>query len=138
MKNSLLTRVDMKCMLCPMASMKKMVTFDDFWPTLRDAARDRGWSVGEFMRRCRVPRQRYSEFDGGTRPLTGTYLVKLMEGLRLTQEELEVRAGKKFSAEQIRERKFESWVAAHREVVGWFIDDPELIEIVRSIKDRRR
>ena len=119
-----------------MASMKKIIDCNEFWPTLKDEARRRGWGIGEFMTRCRIPRQRYSEFNQG-RSLTGLYINKIMEGLNLKQEELEQKAGKKFSPEQIRERKIESWVAAHRDIVEAMVDDPALLPIVRAIIERQ-
>jgi hypothetical protein len=119
-----------------MASMKKHITFNEYWKALKDEARDRGWSIGEFMQRCNVPRQRYSEFDKG-KSLTGAYMNKLMEGTGLTQKNLEERSGKRFSEEQIKERRIESWAAAHRDIIEAMVDDPDLVPIVRSICTKR-
>ena len=85
------------------------------------------------MIRCKIPRQRFSEFDKGERDLTGGYINRIMEGLGLSQEQVEGLAGKKFSPEQVRERKIEGWTSAHRDIREAMLDDPELVPIVRSI-----
>lgn len=121
-----------------MASARKQIEFNEFWPTLRAEAGLRGWSIGEFMKRCKIPRQRYSEFSSGERPLTGMYLVKIMEGLGLSQEDLERKAGRKFTPEQSRERQVESWAAAHRDIIEGLVDFPDLILPIQQLISGRR
>lgn len=131
-----LDTMDVSVYFVAMASQKKLVSFSEYWNVFRNEARDRGWPVAEFMRRCGLARQRYSEFDKG-RSITGMYLNLLMEGTGLTQEQIEKRSGRKFTAEQVRERKIESWIAAHRDIIEAMVDDPGLIPIIKSIYEKR-
>ena len=130
--------MDMTVYFVIMASIKKTTTFDEYWPALRDEARNRGWNIGEFMRRCRIPRQRFSEFDSGERSITGLYMQKLIEGLSLTQEQVEIKSGKKFTDEQVKARQFDSWVAANPDLIWAMIDDPSVAQITRQIVENKK
>lgn len=119
-----------------MASMKKETTFNEYWPVLKQEALNRGWSIGEFMAQCKIPRQRYSEFNAGKR-ITGLYMHKLMEGLRLTQQQIEQKSGHRFTPEQIRARQFDSFVAANPDIIWGMIDDSSLVPIYRQIMENK-
>lgn len=120
-----------------MASMKSYITFNEFWPYLKDEAKRRGWNVGTFMERCDIPRQRYSEFLN-PRSLTISYMIKLMGGLNLTVENVEKMSGKKFSPEQIKKLKLGSFVA-HEELIEALSEDTELLNLVQmQVKLRRK
>ena len=115
-----------------MASKKKDVNFNEFWPWLKNEAKRRDWTDGRFMANCRTPRQRYYEFTK-SRNLTGTYMVRIMEGMGLTQKTIEKKTGLKFTPEQKKVLRRESWVAAHQDIVDGLVERPELIPIVRKL-----
>lgn len=114
-----------------MASQKKSINFNEYWDFIKREAGLRGWSDSEFMKICKVPRQRYYEFTN-QRNLTGTYMLRIMEGMGLTQKMLEQKTKIKFSDEQRRELKKESWIAAHPDIVDALVDNPKLVDILRS------
>ena len=129
--NYFLDTVDGCAIMRPMASQKKDIHFTEYWPFLKEEAKKRNWTDSHFMAVCKIPRQRYYEF-GKSRSLTGTYMVRLMEGMGLTNETIEKKSGLKFSAEQIKGLRQESWVAAHEDLINGLIEHPELIPLVRQ------
>lgn len=114
-----------------MASLKKSVDFNEYWHFLKREAELRGWSDAEFMRKCRIPRQRFYEFGKG-RNLTGTYMVRVMEGLGLMVENIEKQTKRTFTDAQKRELRKDSWVAAHPNIIEAMIDYPALVDIVEA------
>lgn len=114
-----------------MASEKKLIDFNEYWDFFKKEADRRGLSDSEFMKLCKIPRQRYYEFIK-KRKLTGHYMWLLMEGLKLTQKEIEEKTKNKFTDRQTRELRIESWIAAHREVINALVDHPELLKILQS------
>mgnify|MGYP001141619329 CR=1 FL=1 len=114
-----------------MASMKKTTNFDEYWEFLKAEAASHRWTDGEFMKACKIPRQRYYEF-GKSRSLTGVYMAKFMEGLGLTQETIEKRTGRRFSPDQIKTLRRGSWVAAHEDIIDGLVDFPDLIPIIKQ------
>ena len=119
------------CYHAAMASMKKTIDFNEYWDFLRSEAASRGWTDLHFMRECKIPRQRYYEF-GKTRFITGLYMAKLMEGLGLKQDDIEQRTKKKFTPEQVKALRRDSWVAAHSDIIDGLVDYPELVNIVKQ------
>lgn len=117
-----------------MASKKREVNFNEYWDALKHEAQSRGWGVGHFMEVCRIPRQRYSEFETG-RTLSGMYFEKLMGGLGLTQDQIEKKAGRRMSDAQIRERKVTAWIAANPDIIDKMIDNPNIAKIIREMQD---
>jgi hypothetical protein len=114
-----------------MASEKKLVDFNEYWDFLKREADTRGLSDADFMKCCNIPRQRYYEFTA-KRNLTGHYMYLLMEGMGLTQKQIEEKSKRKFTEKQIRELKRESWLSAHKGIVDALIDNPELIKILEA------
>jgi hypothetical protein len=113
-----------------MASKKTEINFNEFWPFLKELARnDRKLSHSRFMAICNIPRQRYYEF-GETRNLTGIYMAKIMEGLKLSQVRVERGTGLKFTDEQEKELKIGSWPAVHRDLIEALVDYPEVIPLI--------
>lgn len=119
----------------------KTVFFNEFFPFLAGVARERGLGKTEWMTLCGIPRQRFSEFTkaitgaGGGKPrnVTARYFLRLMEGLQLTQADVEKLAGRSFTEEQKRELKIEQFVLTHRDVIEALVDNPEALDAVRGI-----
>ncbi len=114
-----------------MSSQKKEINFNEYWDFFKEEAARRDWTDSHFMSACKIPRQRYYEF-GKSRSLTGTYMVRIMEGMGLKQETIEARTGNKFTEDQLRVLRRESWVAAHEDLVDGLVDHPELIPLIRQ------
>ena len=60
-------------------------------------------------------------------------MVRIMEGMGLTQKTIEKKTGLKFTPEQKKVLRRESWVAAHQDIVDGLVERPELIPIVRKL-----
>lgn len=114
-----------------MSSDKKIVDFNEYWNFFKIEAEHRGLSDSEFMKLCKIPRQRYYEFTA-KRNLTGHYMWLLMEGLNLSQKQIEEKTRSKFTENQKKELKISGWGAAHRDIVESLVDNPELLTILRS------
>lgn len=114
-----------------MSSQKKKINFNEYWEFFKDEADRQEWTDGRFMSICKIPRQRYYEFGKG-RNLTGTYMLKIMEGMRLTQEMIEKKTGNRFTPEQMRSLRRESWVSAHEDIIDGLVDYPKLVPVVRQ------
>jgi hypothetical protein len=114
-----------------MASEKKIIDFNEYWNFFKIEAEHRGLSDSEFMKLCKIPRQRYYEFTA-KRNLTGHYMWLLMEGLNLSQQQIEEKTKRKFTDKQQKELKISSWIAAHRDIVESLVDNPQLLSILRS------
>lgn len=114
-----------------MSSQKKEINFNEYWEFFKSEASSRNWTDSLFMSTCKVPRQRYYEF-GKSRSLTGTYMVRIMEGMGLTQETIEKKTGNRFTPEQMQVLRRESWVAAHEDLVDGLVAHPELIPLIQQ------
>ena len=114
-----------------MASQKKEINFNEYWEFFKEEAARRNWTDARFMANCKIPRQRYYEF-GKKRSLTGTYMAKIMEGMRLTQDAIEQKTGQRFTDEQIITLRRESWVAAHQALIDGLVEHPELIPLIEQ------
>jgi hypothetical protein len=114
-----------------MASLKKTINFNEYWPWIKSEAARRGWNDSEFMRRCNIPRQRYYEFIE-RRNLTGTYMHRIMEGMGLSRKAIEEGAKTKMSDDQRKELRKESWVAAHTDIVEALMENTALVNLVQQ------
>jgi len=110
-----------------MIAKKKVVNFNNYWDFLKREAELRNLSDTDLMEMCHIPRQRYYEFTD-KRNLTGTYMYRLMEGMRMTIEAIENQTGIEMTADQKKELKRETWITEHPNIVDALLQYPELVK----------
>lgn len=122
----------------PIMSAKRPTTrFNEFWSFFWNEARDRGYNQKEFMRICGLPKTRFNAFmragEGGGMNLTAHYVNKFLEGLRMTEDYVEKKSGKKFTEEQRAALRRAAWTDHNPDIIDALSSSRALTKKLREL-----
>ena len=119
-----------------MSAKKLTTTFNEFWSFFWNEARDRGYNQKEFMELCGLPKTRFNAFmragEEGGMNLTAYYVNKFLEGLRMTEEYVEKKSGKKFTEEQRRALRRAAWTDHNPDIIDALSSNKTLTKKVKE------
>ena len=116
-----------------MSGKNEKPSFGGYWNYLWRKAQERGFNKGEWMLASNLGRQRFSEFNTGQRRVTARYFLKLIGGISMKPDEIEIGSGVRFTQAQRDELQFESWVDAHRDMLKILMKDPQKLKICLEV-----
>lgn len=119
--------------------MKMNITsFNEFWDFFCREASERGYNQTEFMKVCGLPNTRYNSFTKGEMNLTAYYISKLMEGLRIREDYVEKKSGKKFTDEQRAALSRITWVNANEDILNALMKSKTLTKEVKELIAKKK
>jgi len=118
----------------------KQINFNKFFPTLWAEAQLQGLNKGQMMKRCGLSNTRWAEFaiaagmqitrsgtnESRARNLSEKYMLLLMGGLGLTEDDIEKRWKKKFTKAQHSALNLDAWFRANEEILRQMKDKPHI------------
>lgn len=119
-----------------MSAKKLSTTFNEYWDFFANEARDRGLTQKKFMEVCGLPKTRYNAFaragkDGGIN-ITAHYVNKFMEGLRVAEEYVEKKSGRKFTDQQKQALRRSAWSDHNSDIIDALSNNKALTKMVRD------
>lgn len=115
-----------------------ITSFNEYWPFFCKEAAERGYNQTEFMQICGLPKTRYNSFTTGAMNLTAYYVTKIMDGLRMTEEYVEKKTGKKFTDDQRKALQRISWGNANEDIINALMSSRGLTKDVRELIAKKK
>lgn len=115
-----------------------ITSFNEYWPFFCREGSERGYNQTEFMSICGLPKTRYNSFSTGEMNLTAHYVYKIMEGLRVTEEYIEKKSGKKFNNAQKKALRRITWTNSNDDIIDALMSSKVLTKETRDIIAKKR
>jgi hypothetical protein len=119
--------------------MKMQITsFYGFWDFFCREASERGYNQTEFMKVCGLPNTRYNSFTKGEMELTAYYVSKIMEGLRIREDYVEKKSGKKFTDQQREALGRIAWTNSNEDILNALMKSKSLTKEVKDLIAKKK
>jgi transcriptional regulator with XRE-family HTH domain len=121
-----------------MTAKQQITSFNEFWQFFCNEAKERGWSQTEFMTYCGLPKTRYNSFSNGELNLTAHYVSKIMEGLRVTEDYVEKKSGKKLTDAQKKALRRITWANVNSDIIDTLMSSKKLTQDTREFLTKKK
>lgn len=120
-----------------MSAKNPSTLFNEYWKFFWSEAQARGYNQKEFMEICGLPKTRFNALsrpgERGGMNLTAHYVYRIMEGLRMTEDCVERKSGRRFSEEQRKALRRAAWTDHHPAIIDSLSGSKELTDKVLKL-----